>query len=340
MLIVGASGAGGGNERVKAYKNFLLSKNYTVHLDLFPGDSYWSRLWFFYQRGSAYLRSHEKRFMKQIANVVEAKIKKEAYDVVIGVETRLSYVLTRELPCVKIFSCESLVSDELRFSNGPVDLNRVRYLREMEIEIMQKSDCVVFPWETTENYARQNFWNGDNFVTLKYGCYPRDKVVSYAFPFSIVSLGSLGDYWTNKELLSHLTCISPYRIDVYGSGRPSSKYHLNYRGFANTTDVLYNYQFGLNTVSKDPFRRSHFSSRPLGYLAYGLPVLSPDWMQLSHELKGCVPYNEGNFVDVLNKYSKNDDWEKLSKDAIDQARDLDWKKTLEPLDGIIKRFSS
>jgi hypothetical protein len=58
-------------------------------------------------------------------------------------------------------------------------------------------------------------------------------------------------------------------------------------------------------------------------------------MQLSHELRGCVPYTEDNFVDLIDKYSEKDHWEKLSKDAIDQARELDWKKTLEPLDGII-----
>jgi hypothetical protein len=266
---------------------------------------------------------------------LETKIEKEAYDAVIGVETRCSYVLTRELPCLKIFSCESLTADELYFSSKTVDIDRVRCLREMEVEIMKKSDYVVFPWKTTENYARRYVWNGNNFVTLKFGCYPKNKTVSYFFPFSVVSMGGLGGYWSNTELLSQLTHISPYHIDVYGVDRPPKRYHLNYRGFAPTTDVLYSYQFGLNTVTKDPFRRSHFSSRLLGYLAYGLPVLSPDWMQLSHELRGCVPYTEDNFTDLIDKYSERDNWEKLSNDAIDQARELDWKKTLEPLDGMI-----
>jgi hypothetical protein len=317
-----------------------MSKNYNVQLIQFPGKNYLNKLWYYYQIGSALLGEHEKRYMKQIADMLETKIKKEAYDVVIGVEAPWANVFTRELRCLKIFSCESLGADELYFSNKTVDMDRVRCLREMEVEIMKKSDCVVFPWETTENYARRHVWNGNNFVTLKYGCYPKNKLASYFFPFSVVSLGDLWGQWTNKELLSQLTRMSPYNIDVYGSYRPPKRYHLNYRGFAPTTEVLYNYQFGLNTVTKDPFRRSHFSSRPLGYLAYGLPVLSPDWMQLSHELRGCVPYNEDNFVDTIDKYSEKDTWEKLSKDAIDQARDLDWKKTLEPLDEIIKRAQS
>lgn len=325
VLVVGPSGVGGGSERVAAYRDFLLSENYAVHLIHFPGESYSSKLWYYYQFGSARLKGHEKRYMKQIADMLEKKIKKEAYDVVIGVEAQWSYVLTRELHCLKIFSCETLADDEMYFSNRVVDMDRVSCLKEMQLEIMKKSDCVVFPWETTENYARQNIWNGNNFVTLKYGCYPKNKFVSYFSPISIVSLGGLGGYWTNKELLSQLTHISPYKIDVYGHDRPPKKYHINYRGFAPTTDVLYNYQFGLNTVTKDPLRRSHFSSRTLSYLAYGLPVLSPDWMQLSHELRGCVPYAEDNFVNLVNKYSEKDNWEKLSKDAIDQARELDWK---------------
>ena len=336
VLIVGVSGGGGGSERVTAYKDFLLSKNYSVHLIRVPGEGYSSRLWNYYQRGSARLRGHEKKYMKQIADKLETKIKKEAYDVVIGVETRCSYVLTRELRCLKIFSCESLTADELYFSNKNVDMDRVRCLKEMEVEIMKKSDYVVFPWGTTENYARRYVWNGNNFVTLKYGCYPKNKFVSYFFPFSVVSLGGLA-YWSNKELLSKLTRISPYNIDVYGVDRPPKRYHLNYRGFAPTTDILYSYQFGLNTVTKDPFRRSHFSSRLLCYLAYGLPVLSPDWMQLSHELRGCLPYTEDNFVDLIDKYSEKDNWEKLSKDAIDQARELDWNITLKPLEKIITK---
>lgn len=337
VLIVGTSKVGGASERAIAYKDFLLSKNHAVHLIQFPGEGYVRRLSHYYQRGSARLGGHEKRYMKEMADNLEKKIRKEAYDVVIGVEASWSYVLTRELRCLKIYSCESPEADELYFSSKTVDMDRVQSLKEMEVEIMKKSDYVVFPWRTTENYVRRYVWNGSNFVTLKYGCYPKNKFVSYFFPISIVSLGSLWGYWTNKELLSQLTRISPYKIDVYSHYRPPKRYQLNYRGFAPTTDVLYNYQFGLNTVTKDPLRRSHFSSRPLGYLAYGLPVLSPGWMQLSHELKGCVSYTEDNFVDLIDKYSEKDNWEKLSNDAINQARELDWKKTLEPLDGIVSK---
>ena len=200
-------------------------------------------------------------------------------------------------------------------------MDRVRNLREMEVEIMEKSDHVIFPWKTTENYVRKNILNGTNFATVKYGCYPKNKLASYFFPISIISFGNLWGYWTNKELLSHLTKVCPNKIDIFSQYKPPAKYHLNYKGKAPIPrDLLCSYQFGLNTVTKDSFRRSHFASRPLGYLAYGLPVLSPDWMQLSNELKGCIPYNENNFIDLVDKYSEKENWEKMSKNAIEQAR--------------------
>ena len=204
----------------------------------------------------------------------------------------------------------------------------------MELEICNHSNYVIFPWETTENYVRKNIYDGSNFLTVRYGCNPQNKSVSYFYPTSIISVGGLRSYYSNVELLSHLTSISPYLIDAYGSSQPNKKYKLNFKGCAPSLEVLRKYQFGLNTVSKDNFRRNHFSSRILAYLAYGLPVLSPDWMILSHQLKGCLPYNESNFVDIVDRYSEKDNWEKLSNEALNQARLLDWNVTLQPLERI------
>jgi len=337
IAIIGASKMGGGHLRMMAYKKFLQSKNHHVDLIQFPGESYISKIWFYYQRARARLHGHEKRHMKKTADKLEKRIKQDSYDVVIVVETPFSYVLTRELGCLKIFSCESLEADELYFSKETDDLERIHSFREMELEILMKSDYVIFPWETTENYVRKYIWNGDNFVTIRYGCYPRNKTVSYFFPMSIVSVGSLYGKRANTELLSYLTRISPYVIHAYGRFRPQRKYHLNYKGCASSLDVLYNYQFGLNTVSKDIFRRNHHASRIMSYLTYGLPVLSPDWMKFSHELKGVLPYNEDNFLGILEEYSNRDCWEELSKEAIEQARELNWRITLKPLEKLIEK---
>lgn len=335
MLIICTSKTGGGQERAMAYKNFLQSKNLNVSVIQFPGEDLSSKLWYYYQRGRARFGSYEKWHMIKTADRLEKRIKEGNYDTVIGVETPFSYVLTRKLNCLKLFSCESLEADELYFSKSFGELERVRCYRELELEIIQKSDYVIFPWKTTEDYARKYVWNGKNFVTIKFGCYPQNESVRYSFPIAIVSLGNLRSYWSNTELLSDLTRISPYVIDVYGKYKPPRRYHLNYKGFAPSLDVLNNYQFGLNTVSKDIFRINHHASRLLSYLAYSLPALSPDWLKFSHELKGVLPYNENNFLDILEEYSDQDHWEKLSKKAHEQARELDWKITLKPLEQII-----
>jgi hypothetical protein len=68
-----------------------------------------------------------------------------------------------------------------------------------------------------------------------------------------------------------------------------------------------------------------------------LPVLSPDWMKFSHEIEGCLPYNEDNFVELVDKYSDKILWEKLSGEAHAQARELDWDVTLKPLEKIISK---
>jgi hypothetical protein len=134
-----------------------------------------------------------------------------------------------------------------------------------------------------------------------------------------------------------LSKISPYKIEAYGKYRPEAKYQINYKGFASSLDTLYNYQFGINTISKDNFRKNHFSSRIINYLAYGLPVLYPEWQEFPKKLMGCVPYNEDNFVEIIDAYSTKEEWGKLCSDAKKQGMELDWNITLKPLEKLITK---
>lgn len=336
VLIISGSGAGGGNGRSKAYTKFLASKGFTVDTIHFPGDDLSLKVWYYYQSGLSLFIDREKRKMKKIAEKLETRIKERHYDAVIGVETWCSYVLTKKLDCLKIFSCESLMADEYYFSKR-YDMETISNLRQMELEILQNADYTVFPWKTTENYVRKYIWNGSNLLTIKYGCYPQNKLAAYFFPLSIISLGSVDSYWGNPRLLSHLNQVSPYVIDFYAKNKPDKEYNLNYKGYASSLDVLRNYQFGLNLISKDAFRRNHHSSRILSYLAYGLPVLSPDWLQFSHDLKGVLPFNEDNFLDIIDNNSDPDKWAKVSKEAYEQAIELDWNKVLLPLQKLIAK---
>lgn len=338
ILLAGPSSTGGGYEQIKAYEHFLSSKSHKVDVVLFPRNDYTSKFWFYYQRARARLEGHEKRYIVKTADKLERIIKAGTYDATIGFGVEYSYALTRDLGCLKLFAVQTPEADGLYFSKK-INLERIRSYREIELEIMMKSDYVIFPWETTENYVKKYVWNGDNFRTIKYGCYPREKVASYFFPPSIVSIGNIAHYWANKELLSNLTNTSPYVIDVYGKYKPERRYNIRYKGFANSLDVLYNYQFGLNTVVKSIDRRNGHASRILTYLAYGLPVLSPDWMKFSSDLRGVLSYNEDNFTDLVDKYSDRDSWKRLSQEAHEQALDLDWDKTLEALETLISKQS-
>jgi hypothetical protein len=335
VIIVGPSFVGGGSEKARMLSSFLQSIGHQVEIINLPGQTIVDRAWYYYQRVRARLDDHEERHMKKTADFIEKRVKKIGCDALICIETQFSYVLARNLSCLKIFSCESLSADELYFSNGFIDLKRFRNLRKMELEIIMNSDYVLFPWETTENYVRKHIWQGNNLVTIRHGCNPSKIRATHFFPPSIVSLGSLGFYWSNRELLSYLTHLSPYLIDVYGHYKPPSKLAINFKGFASSMDVLSNYQFGLNTLSKDIFRQNHFSSRVLTYLSYGLPVLSPDWMKFSHSLKGVLPYNENNFLEIIEEYSDFEKWIKLSDDAYRQSSELDWHQVLKPLQRII-----
>jgi hypothetical protein len=333
IVIVGTSEVGGGHERVLAFQRYLLQKGHRVVVFTFPNEPF-EKVWRIYQLALGRATRNIRRIMEKWGERIEERIRKEKADAVIGVETKFSYVLTKNLNSLKIFSLEAPESIERSYMNRYTQ-DEIESLKELEIEIMKSSDYVIFPWETTERFTRENLWDGSNFVTIRYGCYPSEGKPSYAHPPSIISLGSLKFYWSNKELLSYLTKISPYNIDVYGKFKPEMKYNLNYRGYANSLKILYQYQFGLNTVSQDPFRQNHFSSRIINYLAYGLPVLFPQWQKYPNDLRGCIPYSKDNFVEVVNKYSERVMWERLVEKAKRQGHELDWNHTLKPLDKIL-----
>ncbi|MFC1864246.1 hypothetical protein ACFLYG_00235 [Chloroflexota bacterium] len=330
IVLVGPRGYNGGCVRLRAVTDFLVSENYQVKVYHYNDVPIKSRLVYTAQQifGNTTL---DERVVAEL----EDKIKKEVPDVIIAIG--YMDIVLRDFDCLKIFFCEAPATDENYFALAHrstakgYDLEYIKELREREINAFNKADYVVFPWECYEEYVRRYVYENDNLLTIRFGCTPQQNAVSFFFPPSIVYLGALGRYWNNMELLSHLSSITPNVIDVYGSPDPARKYNLRYKGIAPTLDVLNNYQFGLNTVSKDILRQNAFSSKILDYLSYGLPCLFPEWQRFPHELKGCVSYNEDNFVEVLEKYSEKSEWQKLSQEAIEQARELSWDKTLQPL---------
>ena len=275
--------------------------------------------------------------MQKWADIIERKILKNGkFDVIICEDFLYAYTFTRDLDCLKIFDCSTPHVDELMYS-GNYTKEHLAELRELEIEIYEKSDYVAFHWETYKNYVMQHIYNGKNVITLNWGCHPQKDKANFSHPPKLIYLGNLSGYWINKELLSHLTKIAPNKIDVYGLPKPDKKCGLNYKCFAKDTDIMNEYQFGLITITNDPLRCEGFSAKHIEYLSYGLPVFVPEWRRHLDLLNGSIQYNESTFLDLIEKYSDEDEWNKMSSIAYQQAKKLDWNITLKNLDRIIQK---
>jgi hypothetical protein len=95
--------------------------------------------------------------------------------------------------------------------------------------------------------------------------------------------------------------------------------------------VLADYQFGLITTSLDELRRDGFSAKHLDYIAYGLPVLVPEWRRHLDLLRGSLPYSEETFASTIEQHSDETSWQAASDEAYAQAEQLTWARTLQPL---------
>jgi hypothetical protein len=103
--------------------------------------------------------------------------------------------------------------------------------------------------------------------------------------------------------------------------------------------VLDDYQIGLITFSKDPLRREGFSAKNMQYIAHGLPVLIPAWRRHMDLIRGCVPYDEDTFLSAIERLSDEREWQHVSDEAYEQAQELTWERTLQPLEETLRNPS-
>ncbi|MCL5439032.1 MAG: hypothetical protein M1268_03515 [Patescibacteria group bacterium] len=265
-------------------------------------------------------------------------IKREKFDVIICENHLHAFVIKKDLQALTILDLDSPYIDELFYSEKINKGQRMRLNKKFK-KIYQNADYVNFQWHRYTDYVKKNIYNGNNIIEINFGCQRRliCKKVKYNTQPRIICLGYLGGKWVNLPLLSKLSKLYP--IDVYGGPVPDKKWGLNYKGYAPSTDVLKNYQFGLITISKDKLRQSSFSSKHLEYLSYGLPVLTPEWRK-DHLLENVsIYFNEDNFLNVLKKYSDPDTWQKMSDACFRQAQAWEWKNVLKPLGNIVDNSS-
>ena len=233
-----------------------------------------------------------------------------------------------------LYDCPTPWADELFHEELITQAQRDR-LRGLETEVLEKVDYLAFWWPTYSDYVVRHYGiSGDNLITLNYGCTPSPTRAQFAKRPRIAYLGSLGSRFIDLPLLSRLAALGA-DIDVYGGPPPDPTLGLNYLGYAEP-DVLLRYQAGLITCTRDELRRDGFSAKHLQYLAYGLPVLVPEWRRRLDLLHGSVPYSEANFRDVVASLSEEGIWRQLSNEAYAEAERRSWDRSLEPLENLLR----
>ena len=227
-----------------------------------------------------------------------------------------------------------------RYFEGEVTRRQHQKLRRLEAQLYEQVDFLAFWWETYIPYVLEEYGiSGRNVIRLNYGCTPAPQRAEFVTPLRIVYLGALWQEAVDLPLLSRLTKLYPH-IDVYGGPPPDPALELNYRGWAPPT-VLEQYQLGLITITSNPqqARLHSFSAKHPQYLAYGLPVLVPPARSGSDlQLNGSLPYDEQNFLAIIETLNNEEAWRRMSEEAYAQAQRLAWDETLRPLDRLLREL--
>jgi hypothetical protein len=298
--------------------------------------SLWSRL-----KRRALRRKTLPHLWDYLANELVPKIRRGHYDVVIGRNAPIAYVLAQDVPGLKILDMANVTALELYHSSGWDDAELIETW-EKEQEIIRSADVVCVHHSLLERFIRKYIIDDPKIITVRMGCdaFESNRRARYCADARFVYAGSYY-YFQDPFLLSWLTKISPFPIDCYGSRNPQYPFlphPLNYRGFGKTLGFLADYQAGVITVSQDRLRRHSPSTKFAYYFSAGLPVLFPEWMMEGHEYEAAVPYTEDNFCDVARALIADPvRWQRLSDAALVLAGQLRWDKVLQPLADIIQQ---
>ena len=266
--------------------------------------------------------------------ILVSSLRLDDFDLVICETPYDAGVLTVPTRARTMYDCPAPWADELIFE-GRLTARQHAKLRRLEIGLFERVDHLAFHWESYANYARERYpISGRNLVKLNFGCTPQAERARHADPVRVVYLGNLSARFNNPALLARLASLYP-NIDVFGGPPPDPRLGLNYLGYTPSLDVLRGYQVGLVTCSNDPLRQYGFSSKHLAYFSYGLPVLVPAWRRHLDLLQGSIPYDEQNFLSLIESLSDKRRWQTISDDAYAQAKRLDWDQTLRPLETLL-----
>lgn len=269
------------------------------------------------------------------ASILANELRPDDYDLVVSETPHDAWTLASTTRARTLYDCPTPWADEL-YDDGRLTEQQHRKLRRLEAELFERVDYLSFHWESYARYAVERYGiSGRNLLTLNFGCTPAESRAQFRAPPRVIYFGSLAGKAIDLPLLSRLARRYPH-IDVYGSPAPDPALGLNYRGYAHPS-ILEDYQLGLITSSDDELRRYGFSAKHPQYLAYGLPVLVPAWRD-EMKLGGSVPYEEDSFSAAVERLSDRHEWRRVSDEAYEQARRLDWNETLRPLETLLQQL--
>ncbi|SAL82263.1 hypothetical protein AWB74_06206 [Caballeronia arvi] len=230
---------------------------------------------------------------------------------------------------VQILDLPSPFAEEL-FYGKELNISGYERLKSVEVAAYAAADHLSFHWHTYADFVREKKYCGDNFLPITYGTHRKTRIARYNEQPKIIFLGYLGGYWVNLELLAQLCKLCP-SLDVYGGPEPPADLKINYKGYAPSTDVIADYQFGLVTISNDELRRHSFSSKHLEYISYGVPVLTPAWRKDTALDDSSIYYTTDNFLDQVRCASSVRAWEALHASALRDAARFSWDAALKDL---------
>jgi hypothetical protein len=215
----------------------------------------------------------------------------------------------------------------------------VNKIFKREMKVYENSDYILCHHDILKQFIKENVFNSEKIITVRMGSYKTDKKAKFSLPVKIVHAGGGNYYIHNSLLLSRISAMLPKQIDCYGTSDQSLPFYphkINYKGCAPNLDFLADYQFGLITVSRDILRQYSPSTKFADYFSYGLPVFFPEWLKEGYSYNGCIPYNEKNVLEIVNKYANREIWEELHCQVLKQVQELTWDKVLKPLAEIIE----
>lgn len=336
--------------RGRAIKNYLENSGHQVEV-LAPSAEAVQR---FQRRRYALTARIKRRLLRRqtlahlwdfLADQLEPQIRRGGFDAVIGRGQEMAYVLTRPFDCLKILDMANILFLEAYYVWGP-NLAEVEETFEKEMSIFNSVDYIFCHHDLLRQFLIRQFDKEGNFsakaITARMGCEPSSLQAQYSEHPRMIYAGSYY-YIQDPYLLASLAKISPYPIDCFGPSDPNRLFlptPLNYKGYAEGTDFLADYQVGLITVSRDLLRQNSPSTKFAYYFACGLPVLFPEWMKEGYTYPDCaIAYNEENFIEQVYAALEPTVWQRMSAAALATAHQLTWEKVLQPVGDLLGKVS-